>query len=82
MKRDRESNLRIKKYIIAATGIVGLLVIFCCISLFLQGDKPETISDCPELIPEESPLVLPNERSELCVKELDFKEKERLSYGK
>ncbi len=35
MKRDRESNLRIKKYIIAATGIVGLLVIFCCISLFL-----------------------------------------------
>ena len=26
--------------------------------------------------------MLPNERSELCVKELDFKEKERLSYGK
>ncbi len=81
MMYDRKNTSK-KNLIIVTVSIVGLLAILCYASLFSQANKSEVISDCPQLIPDESPLMLPNERSDFSVKELDFKEKERISYGK
>ncbi len=67
------------------------IAFFAIFSLFLIGvfvyqlliEKPQ-ISQCEQLIPADSPLMLPDERGavNLPAEELDFRQKEHIAYGK
>lgn len=69
-------------------ALIALLAVFFLflISIFAYQsltEKPQ-VSECEQLMPADSPLMLPNERGEanLPAEELDFQQKERIAYGK